>query len=209
MASNRLPGSNYAESTKQAIVREVHRRPGCTGRQIAEALGLDKSRVNSFLYGEGKHRFHLEVKDWRWCAPSATPLKTSRGKSSFDGHAVGVPIDPQTPTGDRRPESICAALAKMAQSQAILKIRTFSLDIVELAFQEADFSLLSDSLQAELATRRAVLLPQATQSHPTSNRPPAWLLWALGFGMLLTMINLMNTPKEINPQLQSPGDEVR
>ena len=46
----------YAESTKQRIVDYVLRNPGHTGGEIASALGLDKSRVNSFLYSEGRQR---------------------------------------------------------------------------------------------------------------------------------------------------------
>ena len=45
-STGRGRGATYAESTKLQIIRAVLRQPGCTGRQIAESLGLDRSRVN-------------------------------------------------------------------------------------------------------------------------------------------------------------------
>jgi hypothetical protein len=59
-------GSSYSDSTKQSIAKEVLLRPGQTGRQIAHRLNLDRSRVNSFLYGEGKNKFGLTLNHWRW-----------------------------------------------------------------------------------------------------------------------------------------------
>lgn len=204
MAISRDPGSTYAVSTKQSIIREVHRGVGRTGGQIAEALGLERRRVNSFLYGEGKRVFGLEERDWRWY-PALVPLPRPPRRPPPAGITPPPPPQPPAP----RPQSICAVLAAMPEYQAVLRMRTFSLDVVELAFAEEDYALLSDSLRAELAARRAVLLASLPKAARASARPPRWLLWALGLGALITVLNIMNSPRGADPPPLSPRIEVQ
>lgn len=92
----------------------------------------------------------------------------------------------------------------MSVTQATLKIRTFHLDIVDLAFAEDDFNLLSDELKAELAARRAVLL---AASRPKEAGFPAWLLWAFGIGLLIFAINIMNAPQDAPEPSRRPEIE--
>lgn len=71
------PKSSYSENAKKAIVQEVIRLPGRSGREIAASLGLEKSRVNSFLYGEGKSRFGLIETEYRWHPPKAITVEAN------------------------------------------------------------------------------------------------------------------------------------
>lgn len=123
-------GSTYAETTKQAIVREVYRLPGRSGKEIAGFLGLERSRVNSFLYNEGKVRFGLIQSQWRWFSPNI------RQKS------LATPIHPSDPPLQK---SVCRALSDLSLTQATLKIRSLNLEVVELAFAEDDFLFLDDA----------------------------------------------------------------
>ena len=61
----------YSEATKQRIVQYVLRHPGHTGGEVANILGLDRSRVNSFLYSEGRSRFGLLQSSTTNFAPSS------------------------------------------------------------------------------------------------------------------------------------------
>lgn len=135
-------GSTYTEATKQAILREVYRLPGRSGKEIALFLGLEKSQLNSFLYNEGKDRFDLIESRWRWFPPN------------INHKPIDSRIDSLDPSVQK---SVCRALADLSLTQATLKIRSLNLDVVELAFAEHDFSLLDDTLKAELSIRRAEL----------------------------------------------------
>lgn len=157
-------GSTYAEATKQAIVREVYRLPGRGGKEIAAFLGLERSRVNSFLYNEGKNKFGLIESQWRWFPPNIRrkPLAPT--------------LDPSNPPVQK---SVCSALADLSLTQATLKIRSLNLDVVELAFAEDDFFLLDDTLKAELSIRRAevmALLQKNSEIRKARNRSPLALI---------------------------------
>ncbi len=170
--------SPYTESTKQRIVKYVHQYPAHTGREIAIALGLDKSRVNSFLYSEGRTRFNLRVDNWRWTAYAWTP-----------------PTQPRPPEPDPTPRrySICDALIQINITDATLKIRAMNETTVNLVFAEDKYNLLDDRLKAELAIRRQELLAskptEAKHKSPLSN---PLVLIAIGLMAFFFIGNLMN-----------------
>ena len=128
----------FAKSTKWRIIQAVHQNPGQTGREIAQSLGLDKKRVNQFLYGEGQKKWGVIVRNWRWYpVASVTPSPE---------------LTPLIP-----PDTICGALISLPITSAILKIRGMTLEQVNLCFEEDEFSLLDDSLKAELSIRKKTL----------------------------------------------------
>jgi len=171
-------GSSYSDSTKLSIAKEVLLRPGQTGRQIAHRLNLDRSRVNAFLYGEGKKKFGLTVNNWRWYDLTRSS-SFSENKNTKQSSADPLPS-----------HSICHNLQRLPITQAILMVRTMNLERVELTFAEDDYGLLDERLKAELAMRRAELLSAsrtAKQAHP--KRSNLWL-WAL---LILVGIWVLNS----------------
>lgn len=167
------PGSSYSPQTKKQIIQAVRTGPGRTGKEIATSLRLDKSRVNSFLYGEGKREYGLVETQWRWyCLPGSDGKEFQRSASQ---RAVSLqqpqpPLQPSRRQHKRTPEtSICACLAAMGRSDATIKIRGMSLEGIELAFQEEEYSQLDEYCQVELATRRSILLQQAPAQEITKS----------------------------------------
>lgn len=53
--------------------------------------------------------------------------------------------------------SICGGLARLGRTKAILMIREFSLDKLEIAFREDEYSFLDDELKVELSNRYSVM----------------------------------------------------
>jgi hypothetical protein len=86
-------------------------------------------------------------------------------------------------------------------TQATLKIRSLSLEIVDLAFAEDDFSLLDDRIKAELSIRQAELMANNT-SKKNAVRYPKILLIAVLLAMAFA-IGVAVSNKE-----QSPGDHL-
>jgi len=195
---------SYAESTKQRIVQYVNLHPGLTGAQIAGSLGLDKSRVNSFLYSEGRRRFQLQVSNWRW----------RQAGVQLQQHPPNIPRDCEAPPGQNPPAerqppvaSICGSLSRMGVTEATLKIRGMTELQINLAFAEDDFSLLDSGLQAELAIRRQELLnvkPVIIESRSPVSNP--FVLIALCLFVFLLFGNLMNnSSSERLPYTESPA----
>jgi len=201
-STGRGRGATYAESTKLQIIRAVLRQPGRTGRQIAESLGLDRSRVNSFLYGEGKRRFGLMEANWRWY-PGRThepwvPSNRATEPAYRDHH-----VDEQT-------ESVCAILSRMSITNATLKIRTLSLTLIELAFGEDEYPNLDERLQAELIIRKKALESASKEVQVVRNGHSrwAWLIIVIpGAFVLLLLSNQKPAGNQNN--LQRPGDTER
>ena len=164
MPSPELPDSTYSEQTKQRIVDFVRENPGLKGREIAERLGLDKPRVNSFLYGQGKRIHDLIVEDYCWYPPVHQPKPAPSPPYPRSPVQQPEPV----PTREIPQTSICGSLAAMGQTQATIKIRGMGLEAVELAFQEDDYGLLDDFCKAELVTRSSVLLKRS----PTKESKP-------------------------------------
>ena len=175
------PGSSLPESTKLRIVKEVTANPGQTGREIANRLGLERSTVNSFLYSEGREMHGLAVRNWRWSSGYMSRRPTTH-----------TPPNPPAPP-DR---TICGNLAQLSLTQATIKIRTLSLEIVELAFAEDEYNLLDDRLKAELSIRRTELLKLAPITKASSGPSPViWLLIIIGgLWFATTMSNQPRTP---------------
>ena len=196
----------YAESTKQRIVHYVLRNPGRTGGEIASALGLDKSRVNSFLYSEGRRRFGLQDNNWRW---SATGVVSSNRRTSRRS-TVYVPPSPSSGRSRERQlpiTSICGSLSRLSITDATLKIRGMNEQQINLAFAEDDYGMLDDRLQAELAMRRSELLnarpAEAVPSSPFSN---PLVLIGLGLMVVIFLGNVMsNSSSDRLPQRSVPG----
>ncbi len=196
---------SYAESTKQRIVQYVLTSPGHTGGTIASALGLDKSRVNSFLYSEGKRRFGLQQSNWRWSAPGNVIRNTgyTRGPTGYDS------TDSSPGSTGERPvplNSICGTLSCLGLTEATLKIRGMNEHQINLAFAEDEYSLLDDRLQAELAIRRSELLnakpAMAGSTSPFSN---PLVVIALGLMAVIFLGNVMNNSStDSSPQRSVP-----
>lgn len=207
----------YAESTKERIIDFVLKHPGCKGGEIANALSLDKSRVNSFLYSEGKRRFRLQENNWRWAPAGVTrnAASTSRTGRRSSSRESAIPITSPSGNGYRtnsrdsavRTTSICSSLSNLSISDATLKIRGMSEHQINLVFAEDEYSVLDDRLQAELAIRRAELLsckPETTVKTAPFGNP--LVLIALG---LMAVIFLGNAMNHSSPQgskyRESPG----
>jgi hypothetical protein len=95
--SSRKRGSSYSESTKYQIIRAVQSQEGRTGGQIAKSLGLQRTRVNGFLYGEGKTRFGLVNSNWRWYSGTNAASELIVSKKSQKAASNEVQIDKQSP----------------------------------------------------------------------------------------------------------------
>lgn len=224
--SGRGRGATYAESTKLQIIRAVLGQPGRTGGQIAESLGLDRSRVNSFLYGEGKRRFGLVVLNWRWYAGQTS--KPSVVSSTFRKPTYWVdrvyerdePRQQQvTNAVDRahdpdyfpQTDSVCSILSSMSITNATLKIRTLPLTLVELAFGEDEYPALDERLQAELIIRKKSL-DEATKDIPVIRHGPNRWPWVIIVVLGVWVLTLLGNQKSVEHpnQLQQRGgaDEV-
>lgn len=196
----------YAESTKQRIVLYVLTHPRHTGGEIAAVLGLDKSRVNSFLYSEGRRRFGLQVHNWRWSASGLV------GRSAGRPTVYADPVDPPERIRERGVPvtSICGALSRLGLSEATLKIRGMNEQQINLAFAEDEYSLLDDRLQAELAMRRTELLnAKPVVAAPASPFSNPLVVIALGFMALIFLGNVMNNSSSDRSPLRSVPSSVR
>jgi len=88
-------------------------------------------------------------------------------------------------------------------TQATLKIRTLSLEIIDLAFAEDDFSLLDDQLKAELSIRRAELMgnqPLEKQAIPNSSFWPIAILVAIALAIGVAVSNKQQSPDKNLPK---------
>lgn len=197
--SGRGRGSTYAESTKLLIIRAVLGQPGRTGRQIAESLGLDRSRVNSFLYGEGIRRFGLVNSNWRWFP----------GKMRENWVPSSPPSTPayREDRLDEMKESVCSILSRMSITNATLKIRTLSLTLVELAFGEDEYSSLDERLQAELIIRKKSL-EAASKEVQVIRRGPNIGLWVVIIVLGVWVLTLLSNqkPADYPSDLQREGE---
>ena len=190
-------GSTYAESTKTQIVREVLSRPGRTGGQFAASLGLDRSRVNSFLYGEGKNRFGLLNSNWRWYPARNFLERPSRPSTKSES----IPFT----------DSVCGILSKMSLTNATLKIRSMPLTLLELAFTEDEYPLLDERLQVELVMRKKSLelMPKDVQ---VVKQAPNGLVWVviiiLGIWVLTLLSNQKSADDKSQPLQRVEGDNA-
>ena len=66
--------------------------------------------------------------------------------------------------------SICGSIARLGRTSGILMVRELSLEKVELAFREDEYSILEDELKAELATRYSELKNRTGIDHSVSIR---------------------------------------
>ena len=183
-------GTPYSDSIKRSIVLQVYRLPGRRGREIATTLNLDKSRVNSFLYHEGRSLYGLRQIGYEWYPPSATSTSTS-------------PQPKPVVTSAPQSKSVCRALADLSMTQATIKIRTLSLEIVDLAFAEDDFCLLDDQLKAELSIRRAELManhPLEKQAIPNSSLWPIAIFVTIAFAIGVAVSNKQQSPDKNLPK---------
>ena len=192
-------GSTYAESTKLLIVRSVLGQPGRTGKQIAQSLGLDRSRVNSFLYGEGKQRFGLVNSNWCWYAaqsigtkPRPAPVAATRNGYRREAGSIS--------------EGLCVILSRMSLTDATLKIRGMSLTLVELVFAEDEYPILDERLQVELIMRKKSLEVASQEVRVVKQAPSRWI-WAFVIVLGAWMLNLLmnQRPAEYENQLRRGG----
>ena len=195
--------SSYTENTKQRIVKYVVTHPGHTGGEIARVLGLDRSRVNSFLYSEGKRRFGLQVNNWRW---SSNGVVTERRS----GYIPPVAPPEDITESNNPPTSICGSLSRLGLTEATLKIRGMTEQQINLAFAEDEYSLLDERLQAELAMRRSELLnakPAVTGTTSPFSNP--LVLIALGLMAVIFLGSVMNNSSSDRLLERSDPSSVR
>jgi hypothetical protein len=196
--SGRGRGSDYAETTKRQIIRAVQSQPGRTGGQIAQSLGLDRSRVNSFLYGEGKRRFGLLNSNWRWYpGGEALPPDSVKPGTGTDQGDSGSEA--------RLTDSVCAVLSKMSVTTATLKIRSMSLHLVELAFAEDEYPVLDDRLKAELIMRKKSLEATPREVQIVKQEPSRWF-WALVVVVGVWMLSLLGNQQPANYETEPRQD---
>jgi len=163
--------SPFSDSTKLRIIQEVKNHPGQKAREIAKKLGLDRSMVSAFLHREGKEKHGLLQQNYCWYSRTAAPRPAPN------------PLPDQ---------SICGTLTRLPITQATIKIRSLSLEIVQLAFEEDEYSLLDDRLKAELAQRLAKLENPTTAPIKRSSSP-SWVVWiAIIFSSLWLFTTLNN-----------------
>ena len=198
--------TSYAESTKQRIIQYVLTYPGHKGGEIASALGLDKSRVNSFLYSEGKRRFGLQESKWRWTASGVVIPNTGNMHRRSSNGSTFTPSEGnqvrQAPIN-----SICGSLSRLSVTDATLKIRGMNEHQINLAFAEDDYSCLDDRLQAELAMRRSELLnAKSAMTGSTSPFSNPLVVIALGLMAVIFLGNVMNNSStDSSPQRSIPS----
>lgn len=201
-STGRGRGATYAESTKLQIIRAVLRQPGRTGRQIAESLGLDRSRVNAFLYGEGKRCFGLMEANWRWYPGRAHESWVPSHQATEPAYRDNS-VDVQT-------ESVCAVLSRMSITNATLKIRILSLALVELAFSEDEYPALDERLQAELIIRKKTLESASKEVQVVRHGSSRWA-WVIVvvLGAWVLMLLSIQKPADNQNNLQQPGEAER
>ena len=196
----------YAESTKQRIIHYVLRNPGHTGGEIALALGLDKSRVTSFPYSEGRQRLGLQDNNWKW---SATGVASRYRRTSRRPPVYVPPVPPSGGSRERQPPitSICGSLSRLSITDATLKIRGMNEEQINLAFAKDDYGMLDDRLEAELAIRRSELLSaRRVEVGPSSPFGNPLVLIGLGLMIVIFLGNVMsNSSSDRLPQRSVPG----
>lgn len=166
---------------KSSIVALVRRRPGLTGRQIAAELDLDKGRVNSFLYGEGKERLGLIVRHWHWSAPELTRATSTSAQRPQPTPILEGTTEPSlqdslrtfqfsgtprlaTPASEPAAPGICRVLLQLPEARALRQIDRMEVEAIDRACAEDDYPDLGEDLQIALATRRASLLDRQEQA---------------------------------------------
>ena len=66
MAKQTFYPSKLSAQQKQAAYELIKKHPGLKSRDIAERIGLDRSELNRFLWGEGVNVLGLYNQRWRW-----------------------------------------------------------------------------------------------------------------------------------------------
>jgi hypothetical protein len=190
-------GSTYTTDTKNRIIRYVYMHPGSKGSEIAKALGLERRRVNSFLWHEGRSLYGLTYSGYRYFPQSSMPSKAK--PSTTQSHPAPIGIG-EWDTG------LCQRLSRMDQTSAQLKIRQMSIQTIEQAFTEESYPGLSDELKVELAMRRAELLgrqPQPVEPHHGYNLAKQIVFW-MGVSLVVWVISVANQRPSNTPQLSDP-----
>ena len=114
--------SSYSLQTKERIIGAVPTGPGRTGKEIATSLHLNKSRVNSFLYGEGKREYGLMQKQWRWySSASGGKEETSEQARVVRHQAPASPVSTGLPKSSQDLKGTCS---EVPESQGPAPYRT-------------------------------------------------------------------------------------
>lgn len=173
-------------------------QPGRTGREISASLGLDKSRVNSFLYGEGRRDYNLVSSNWKWYPGTKTRV-------DFEASSSEQLNEP------RLTQSLCAILSRLSVTDATLKIRSMPLVSVELAFAEDEYPDLDERLKVELVMRKKSLEAEASEKVEVTKKPSSRLGWLVFFvlGALATLLFVNQKPAQHDNQPQQGAREER
>ncbi|MCS5699105.1 hypothetical protein NZK32_08645 [Cyanobium sp. FGCU-52] len=174
---DRSPQSSSQLTGEQgrAVVELVQRRPGLTGREIASELNLEKRRVNAFLYDEGRKKYGLDERNWRWSArgQSENPAPALQ-RLGTAAHSLESKSEPHLEDSMRKVDlakvprlrvvsepasrGICKVLLQIPEARALKQISRMEIDAIDRACGEDDYPCLGENLQIALANRRASLV---------------------------------------------------
>ena len=164
--------SSLSEATKTKACKLIHVQPGLKARQIAVKLGVERKELNRFLYSEGMQSRSIIVRNWRWY-PSDYVQDSLWGQPASDTPSG---IEPLVAPG------LCAALARMAERDAIEAIGRLDGPTIEQAVREPQFMDLVLPLQKELLQQKELRQPIRRQEL-VSPEGGQWLLRALVIGL--------------------------
>ena len=164
--------SSLSEATKIKACELIHAQPGLKARQIAVKLGVERKELNRFLYSEGMQSRSIIVRNWRWY-PSGYVQGTLWGQPGSD-----------TPSGIEPlvAPSLCAALARIAERDAIEAIGRLDGPTIDQAVREPQFMDLVLPVQKELLQQKELRQPIRRQE-PVNPEGGQWLLRALVIGL--------------------------
>lgn len=188
---------------QNAIVALVQRQPGWTGREIANALQMDKGRVNAFLYSDGKEKYGLVVSNWRWSAgsrstpavasnavvPAQAPKPAAEEFDALQSSLKTVQLSPvphlRTVGSARTTAGICRVLLQIPEPRALKQISRMEQETIDRVCGEEDYPRLGETLQIALAERRAGLIEQQEQGRlRRSTTIWGWILRIAAVGVL-------------------------
>ena len=189
-------GSTYTRATKDRIVRLIVTCPGLKGSEIAHQLGLDTSRVNSFLHREGKWLNLVQDTSYRWSRASAYAKPAPARVVPFVQPAVQESATPR-----RSVSTVCEAIESIAerrgQKEALQVIAGMSAQKIEQAFGEDTYAVLNDDFRAAMADRldslRADVGLLPLRQRPVKRNRTVWA----AAGLLCFMVAIKAPPQMV------------
>lgn len=133
MAKQTFYPSKLTKQQKQAAYELIKKHPGLKSRDIAERIGLDRSELNRFLWGEGVNVLGLCNQRWRWhysgeVTPTIPGLDLSHEARDT---AEPEPPQPNNPSAPARSEQLFRLMVALA---GLLLALAFVLTVVKAIF---------------------------------------------------------------------------